>query len=73
MSNIDTVFESSIEGIPCTVMVTYYNPEGPVGLTEFEFALIDENGNESGYLEHKVKDRDTVRFLEEYEQILEDV
>ncbi len=67
-------FNSEIQGIPCKIKVTHYQPEEPMvwdGLmedsspgapSEVEFHVLDTKGNPAPWLERKIDDKDLERI-----------
>jgi len=80
MAKIETqqgeVFESSINGIPCQILVTSYIDEKPIinglwenshpGHFEFEFEVYDRKGYRANWLEAKLTDDINDRIAEEF-------
>ena len=70
------VFESSISGIPCQILVTSYIDEAPIihgrwedshpGEFEFEFEVYDRKGYRANWLEAKITDDIEIELFEEF-------
>lgn len=72
-------FKSNVGGIPCGVLVTYYQPHRPMQITgtgfgdavapdleEFEFSLLDRKGYPASWLERMLNTEDKKRIFKEF-------
>lgn len=72
-------FETRVDGIPCQVDVTYYEPYKPATFHcpaeggEIEFDIYDRKGYHAPWLERKLTDDDNERIFEEYENHLKNL
>ena len=80
MKKLTPDFETTIAGIPCGIIVDYYNCVLPstksahlcdsdldfYGYTEFEFTVLDSKGYKADWLQDKVTEKDEERLLNEY-------
>jgi len=80
MAKIETqqgdIFESSINGIPCQILVTSYIDEKPIirgawedshpGHFEFEFEVYDRKGYRANWLEAKLNDEISEQLFEAF-------
>ncbi len=77
-------FNSTLQGIPCGILVTRYTPmrpgrySGPPEfcyedeLPEMDFEVLDRHGYPASWLEEKLTDDDYERLIEEYETFLKE-
>lgn len=68
-------FETTVRGIPCTIVITYYHPgsdmvrEGPMAGPEeppsVDWVILDRKGYEANWLHKKLTDNDEHNIYEE--------
>ena len=73
------MMHARIQGIPCQVDVTHYEPyrpatwHEPASGGEIEFDVYDRRGYRARWLERKLTEDDEVRIFGEYEAELQDM
>jgi hypothetical protein len=86
MAHIETldgdIFKSSINGIPCQILVTSYIDEKPIisglwensepGHFEFEFEVYDRKGYPAAWLEAKLTDDINDQIADEFIKLLDE-
>ena len=77
--NYITTFDSTIQGIPCQIVVTHFEHTPPwrghphecpsdldyYGYTELEYNVLDRKGYKASWLEAKITDEDDARIQQE--------
>lgn len=72
-------FETEVDGQPCQCEVIHYQPEAPARITgtgfgdadppeesEFDYRLLDSNGEPAPHLEDRITPSDELRIFTEY-------
>lgn len=78
---MSATFESRVAGIPCRIMVTFYQVTKPdystwasdrdyYGGSEFEYRILDRRGYHAAWLEAKATEADNERIEREYADLI---